>query len=56
MVEAVLLDLFERERSEEGVLLDDLPGVEIQLRVDGSLRLVEDIEAEVVRLNDKRST
>lgn len=56
LVEAVLLDLFEREGSEEGVFLDDLPGVEVQLRVDGSLRLVEDIEAEVVRLNGERST
>lgn len=56
LVEAVFLDFLKSERSKEGVLLDDLPGVEIQLRVDRSLRLVEDVEAEVVRLCYKEST
>lgn len=55
-LQAVLLDLLDGQRREEGILLDDLPGIQVQLRVDGSLRLVQDVEAEVVRLYRRGGT
>lgn len=55
-LEAVLLDLLHGQRREERVLLDDLPRVQIQLRVDRALRLVQHVEAEVVRLHYQWST
>lgn len=56
LVKAIFLNFLKSERSKEGIFLNDLPSIKVELRVDCPLGLVQDIEAEVVRLRYKKST
>jgi hypothetical protein len=55
-LKSVLLNLLDSQGGEERILLNDLPGIQIQLRIDGPLGLIQDIKAEVLRLNGVRIT